>query len=98
RFARLDRAGEPGKARHGVARLETQVEEASARAVMLGRGELALPFEAHVGELAARLELEGEPPQAGRQRQRVREMRERRELERVGTRHAAFVFPYELEV
>ena len=44
-----------------VVRLEAQVEEAGARPVLRRRIDRALPFEAHIAQLAARLELECEP-------------------------------------
>ena len=98
RLRRLDRAGKLGEARQRLARLEPQIEEAGAGAVLRRRRDCALPFEAHVAELAARLELEGEPAHIGGQRQCFGEVRERRELQRIRAHHAALRLPGELEI
>ena len=98
RLRRLDRAGKLGEARQRLARLEPQIEEAGAGAILRRRRDCALPFEAHVAELAARLELEREPAHVGRQRQCLGEVRERRELQRIRAHHAALPLPGELEI
>src|SRR5207302_6091546 len=69
-LGRLHAAGKLGEAGNGLARLEPEIGEARARAVLRRRGNRPLPFEAQVAELAARLEFEGELAQLRRQRQR----------------------------
>ncbi len=97
-IGRLDAAGKFGEAGQRLARLEAEIEEAGARAVLRRRRDRPLPFEGQVAELAARLELERELAQLRRQRQRRGEVRERRELEHVRAQHAAFGLPGELEI
>ena len=98
RLRGLERAGETGESRHHFARAQAEVGEARDRAIALRRRQRAAPFEAGVGQLPARLELERGAAQGERKRQRLGDACKRRELERVRGGNAAVGAPGELEV
>src|SRR6185295_9757980 len=84
--------------RHVVPWAQPQVGEARRSAIARRGRQHALPLEARVGEVPARLELDRGAAQSDRQWQRFGEVRERRKLDRVRRGYAALGAPGELEL
>src|SRR5581483_1534576 len=97
-LARLERAVELREAGKLLARLQPEIDKTRARLVMRRSAERSLPFVAQARKPAARRELMRRKAKFRRQRQRLAEMRKRRELERARAQHAALGLPGDVEL